>query len=166
MKKVNCRFPVMLFLLGMIFTGCSDSIDTMLEEYNGNFTVETTEYVSPCPGDSDFDESKMLFDEYIVAYTDTLTLAAPKKCNAYRWHLYDPDESYKEVNPALFNGGTNTQRIYSMYMEESGLKAGKTYRLLLAVYGEATQKWHYCVSSIIVYSRENTKVKDSDRIYD
>ena len=51
MKKVNCRFPVMLFLLGMIFTGCSDSINTMLEEYNGNFTVETTEYKAPCPGD-------------------------------------------------------------------------------------------------------------------
>ena len=57
MKKVNCRFPaLLLFLLGMIFTSCSDSINTMLEEYNGNFTVVDTEYTAPCPGDEDFEE--------------------------------------------------------------------------------------------------------------
>lgn len=166
MKKVNCRFPVLLFLLGIIFTGCSDSINTMLEEYNGNFTVVDTEYTSPCPGDEDFDESKMLFEEYVVSYTDTLTLAAPKRCNSYRWHIYDPENGYQEITPKLFNGGTNTHRIYSMYIEESGLECGKTYRLLLAVYGESTRKWHYCASSIVVYKHLTPGLKDSERIYD
>ena len=163
MKKVNCRFPVLLFLLGMIFTGCSDSINTMLEEYNGNFTVVDTEYSAPCPGDPDFDESKMLFEEYYVASDETLTLAAPKKCNAYLWTMYDPDNSYNEVTPKLFKGGTNRTRTYSMYMEESGLEYGKTYKLLLAVYGEATQQWHYCAAAIVVYKRIDVKVKDSEK---
>ena len=76
MKKVNCRFPALLFLLGMIFTGCSDSINTMLEEYNGNFTVVDTEYTAPCPGDEDFDESKMLFDEYAIPFFKTAEIVA------------------------------------------------------------------------------------------
>ena len=163
MKKVNCRFPVMLFLLGMIFTGCSDSINTMLEEYNGNFTVVDTEYAAPCPGDSDFDESKMLFEEYCVSYDDTLTLAAPKKCSAYKWTLTDPEQDYTVVKPTLFRNGTNTERIYSMYMKKSGLKCGKTYRLLLAVFGEQTHKWHYCASSIVVYEHLDAVVTDADR---
>lgn len=163
MKKVNCRFPLMLFLLGIIFTGCSDSINTMLEEYNGNFTVEITEYTAPCPGDTDFDEANMLFDEYIVASDDTLTLAAPKKCNIYKWILQDPASNNEEVTPVLFGGGSNNERIYSIYIGESGLKSGKTYRLLLAVYGEATKQWHYDVAAIVVYERISTKVTENDR---
>lgn len=163
MKKVNCRFPALLFLLGMIFTGCSDSINTMLEEYNGNFTVVDTEYTSPCPGDEDFDESRMLFEEYFVAYDDTLTLAAPKKCNAYIWTLTDPDNSNNVITPKLFSGSTTRTRTYSMYISESGLEYGKTYRLLLAAYGEATQKWHYCAASIVVYKRRNVTVTDEER---
>ena len=163
MKRVNCRFPALLFLLGMIFTGCSDSINTMLEEYNGNFTVLNTEYIEPCPGDEDFDESKMLFEEYCVSYDDTLTLAAPKKCSAYKWILTDPDNYYAEITPVYFNGGTNTERIYSMYIEKSGLKCGKTYRLLLAVFGEQTKKWHYCASSIVVYKHLDAVVTDADK---
>ena len=163
MKKVNCRFPVMLFLLGIIFTGCSDSIDTMLEEYNGNFTVLNTEYTAPCPGDEDFIESKMLYEEYCVSYDDTLTLAAPKKCSAYKWTLTDPDNDYKEIIPVYFNGGTNTERVFSMYIENSGLECGHTYRLLLAVFGEQTKQWHYCASSIAVYKHLDAIVTDDDR---
>lgn len=163
MKKVNCRFPALFFLLGMIFTGCSDSINTMLEEYNGNFTVVDTEYTAPCPGDADFEEEDMLFDEYIVGQDDTLTLAAPKKCNVYKWTLQDPASSNSEVVPILFHGGSNNERIYSIYMGNSGLKTGKTYRLLLAVYGEATKKWHYDVAAVVIYERINTEVKSADR---
>lgn len=164
MKKVNCRFPaLLLFLLGMIVTSCSDSINTMLEEYNGNFTVVDTEYTAPCPGDADFEESKMLFEEYYVAYDDTLTLAAPKKCNVYKWTLTDPENDNRVVTPKLFRDGNSSTRTYSMYIEESGLKPGKTYRLLLAVYGEATQKWHYCATSIVVYKRYSATVTDKER---
>ena len=164
MKKVNCRFPaLLLFLLGMIITSCSDSINTMLEEYNGNFTVETTEYKAPCPGDEDFDESRMLFDEYIVASDDTLTLAAPKKCNIYKWTLQDPASKNEEVKPVLFGGMSNTERIYSFYVDRSGLKTGKTYRLLLAVYGEATKQWHYDAAAVVVYERINTEVTKKDK---
>lgn len=164
MKRVNCRFPALfMILLGIAFTSCSDSINNMLEEYNGNFTVVDTEYSPPCPGDPEFDESKMLFEEYCVSYDDTLTLAAPKKCSAYRWTLTDPEENNKEIIPKYFNGGSNTERVYSMYIERSGLECGKTYRLVLKVYGEQTKKWHYCASSVAVYKHLDAKITDDDR---
>ena len=129
-------------ITGMSCSACSARIQNTVSKTAGvkkaevNLLTETMQV--------DFDESKMLFEEYCVSYDDTLTLAAPKKCSAYKWILTDPDNYYAEITPVYFNGGTNTERIYSMYIEKSGLKCGKTYRLLLAVFGEQTKKWHYC----------------------
>lgn len=151
MKKVNCRFPTLLFLLGMIFTGCSDSINTMLEEYNDNFEKKVSWYSEPQPGDPDFNERNMLFDEYGVTSEDTLNLSAPGNCNEYTWTMEDPDEDYAVVTVNHYGVSNNKSKDYAVYIPTSGLKCGKTYRLHLWVRGKTDNKEYNDWAAIIIY---------------
>lgn len=105
----------------------------MLDDYNSGFTPNY-EFSSPCPGDEDFDEKKMLMGEYYVGSDDTLNLFGPYNADSYEWVLTDPeDEEQQEVNVKLFGSYTKYQREYVIYIPTSGLKIGKTYKLTLTV---------------------------------
>lgn len=119
------------FLLLMV--SCSNDIQTILNDYNSNFN-EITEYYAPKPGDPDFDERQMLFGEYYVASDDTLNLFGPYGCDSYSWSVTDPkDKSGAEIDVVLFQGYTKFQREYVVYIPDSGLETGKTYKLTLTV---------------------------------
>lgn len=139
---------IALTLLAFLVIGCSNSVQTMLEDYNSNFTV-THEYTggwdSPSPGDEDFVASQMLYPTYYVSDDEALNLFAPTKCNSYSWVMTDPDELYdKAVGPTklmvvTYNGTSTVSREFVIYIPdniEGGiLQTGKTYKLTLTVNG-------------------------------
>ena len=107
----------------------------MLDDYNDNFTPNH-EFTAPCPGDMDFDEKDMLMTEYYVSSDDTLNLFGPYNSNSYEWILTDPgnlEDPEGEVEYELFGGYTKYQREYVVYIPDSGLEIGKTYKLTLTV---------------------------------
>lgn len=125
------KLCLILLLLVPLLAGCSNSVQTMLDDYNSRFTAIKTE-VSLNPGDEGFDESNMLFRWYYVASDDTLNLFGPYKCNSYNWIVTDPDTN-EEVNVNMFAGYTKYQREYVTYIPESGLEVPHTYKLTLQV---------------------------------
>lgn len=125
------KLCLMLLLLVPLLAGCSNSVQTMLDDYNSRFTAEEKEKILS-PGDEGFDEKDMLFLEYYVSYDDTLNLFGPYRCNSYTWTVVDP-EIGEEVDIVMFSGHTKYQREYVTYIPESGLEAGRTYKLTLRV---------------------------------
>lgn len=119
----------------LLIAGCSNDINTMLDNYNENYTVVEAESTkAPVPGDANFDPSTMLQETYCVASDETVNLAAPYKCNSYKWVVTDPSENGKEVTVLYFDGLYEcTQRLFVTYIPESGLKAGNTYVITLTV---------------------------------
>lgn len=140
MKKL--RFvAITLFLLLVI--GCSNSIQTMLDDYNSNFSVTHAQEEDrpPSPGEADFVAANMLYAEYYIASDDTLNLSAPIKCNSYTWVVTNPEEIVPEGGTAtpipveMFAGTNQNSREFITYIPDSGLEVGKTYRLTLTVVG-------------------------------
>jgi len=129
------RFIPLLILL-LLLVGCKYNIDSMLGDYNSQFQIENpTSESSPSPGDTDFDESLMLFDTYCIGSNETVNLAAPYRCDSYSWVVTDPIEGEDyEVPVKYFDGSTEChQRLFVAYIPDSGLKAGRTYKLTLTV---------------------------------
>lgn len=128
------RFILIMILL-LMCAGCKNSIDSMLDDYNSNFTIDTSIYeTTPSPGDEDFIESGMLLDTYCVGSNETINLAAPYKCDSYSWVVTDPLDANNEVTVKFFDGSMIcNSRLFVTYIPESGLKAGRTYKLTLTV---------------------------------
>lgn len=127
------RLCLVLITSLLILAGCSNNVQTMLDDYNSSF-APSYEFKEPCPGDVDFKAENMLMGEYYVSSDDTLNLFGPYNADSYEWICTDPDdESGTEVSVRLFKGYTKFQREYIVYIPNSGLKAGKTYKLTLTV---------------------------------
>lgn len=107
----------------------------MLDDYNESYTiVESEKDKAPTPGDEDFDQTTMLNDVYCVSSDETVNLAAPLKCNSYKWIVTDPENNNAEVTVLYFDGLTEcNSRLFVAYIPESGLQEGKTYVLTLTV---------------------------------
>lgn len=139
MKKLNLLLVVFLLVAFAVFDSCSNNIGTILDDYNSKFTIVELDVSSPSPGDDDFVESEMLFNEYYVSSEDTLNLAAPYNCNSYRWVLIDPEQVYDEqvgpteIDVVMFGDKDRVSREFVTYIPDSGLKIGKTYKLTLYV---------------------------------
>ncbi len=125
------KLCLILLLLVPLLAGCTNSIQTMLDDYNSRFTATQPEE-SLSPGDEGFDEKDMLFLEYYVASDDTLNLFGPFNCSSYEWKLEDP-ETREEIDVVMFTNHTKYQREYVTYIPDSGLETGKTYKLTLTV---------------------------------
>lgn len=176
MKKL--RFVVTLLLL-LLVIGCSNSIQTMLDDYNSNFSV-THDIVSddsPSPGEDGFDESEMLYDIYYVSDVNVLNLAAPKNCDTYIWTVRDPEKKYDETNPRdglrvyMFDEGSMESRMFVTYIKEAvsppleqdslgvkydALEVGKTYQITLTVTKKGVGKGTFTdTAALVVYKNYN-----------
>ena len=135
MIKKNDRFFRTLFMLTLssLLCACSNTIDSMIEDYNGHFVVQVDLTDGSYPGDEDFDETLML-DEIYYAYTDgSFILAAPMGCNGYQWTIYNAlDKDRTELAVKASIGSSLTSRVLNVYVPDSGLEAG-TYKVCLTI---------------------------------
>ena len=141
MKKPSAFVLILSFLLLVLLSACNNSVDDMLEDYNGQFGKKymiltegrDTEEVPASPGDIDFEEGKMLRDEYYMWEDSTLILAGPpKNVSLYRWTVYDPEEEYKIVDVQTVNGSLTTAD-FVIYRPQSTLEVEHTYKLNLTI---------------------------------
>ena len=152
------RFVVTLLLLTLVI-GCSNSIQTMLDDYNSNFAIThaVDDGSQPIPGDKDFVAADMLFTEYYVASDDTLNLSAPHKCDSYTWVVTDPEEYVPEgssptpIDVVMFEGRDKVSREFITYIPESGLEVGKTYQITLTIVGTLDKKTYTDTAGLVIY---------------
>ena len=154
--KMKLLFVILMFLA--LFFSCSNSLDDMVDDYNGGFTKDNTETEEDSaeetlyPGDDGYDQTEMLFEQYFLASDETLNLFAPsskKSATEYSWTLTQPSDTSKGSNFAvLFQGTTYTSRRFVLYVPESTLEEG-TYKLVLTV--ETAGKSYTDSCAIIIY---------------
>lgn len=149
-KIVTAGFSL---LLGLMFCGCTNSMDSVINSYNGKFQIEQTKEEPPRPGDMGFDKDTML-DEYylVVAKSDNTTfeLAAPE-ARSYTWILtsdYVGIEESSEVEVKYFENLTRNTKNFAIRLSDSGLTIPGTYNL-----------------SLIVTDRGGTRYVDNCKIY-
>ena len=148
MKKPSAFVLILSFLLLVLLPTCNNSVDDMLENYNGGFkkgyvTVgdnDESEYTLE-PDDSGYDQNRLLFEEYTVYDIGTLNLAAPQSCTNFNWFITDPDgdDSLEQLTVTYYDGTTSavkSTREYVVYMPDSGLESEHTYKLTLTVTGK------------------------------
>jgi len=116
----------------------------MFDDYNSNFTIVYS-YGQEClsPTDKGFDQHLMLYEEYFVYDDATLVISAPDNCSFYTWTFTDPDKEYEEVvvnfrditGPVMIktSGTTYDRKVMAVYVPESNLEIGKTYKLTLTI---------------------------------
>ncbi len=148
MKKKSLLFLTAIFLF---FSSCGDSVEDMVGDYNGAFTEghlefqkEESEDETLSPGDEGFSASNMLYDEYYVWENATLNLSGPPNCRSWNWVVTDPKEINADGNEKVVwiqtvdlsseRNAVGSQR-FVIYIPDSGLKVGRTYRLTLTVKG-------------------------------
>ena len=167
MKKAFGAFVVSLMLLAISVLGCNHSVDSMVNDYNEQFTVGYTtidtndsgEEVILQPGEQGFDERDMLRDEYFLGYDSTLNLYAPETCETFQWYITDPDDPDEtNIKFCPCNEPYNSQywcteidtQTFSIYAEDSGLDNGTTYKLTLNVWKGGNKYSDHC--SLVVYT--------------
>lgn len=141
MKKASAFVLSLSVLVLVLLSACNNSVEDMLDDYNGKFakkymilTGQTDrEEVPPSPGEIDFEEGKMLRDEYYMWEDSTLILAGPpKNVSAYRWTVYDPEDNFKIVDIQTVNGSLTTAD-FVIYRPYSTLEVEHTYKLTLTI---------------------------------
>lgn len=162
MKRVSAFVLILSILFCVCTFSCNNSVDDMLEDYNGGFKKgyvklkekqdESDEVLQP--GDEGFDQTKMLRDEYFLGWDSTLNLYAPETAERFQWYISDPDDS--DNTPVNFKPcGSDfivseiTTRRFSLYAEDSELEDGTTYKLTLNVWKGGKRYWDVC--SLVVY---------------
>ena len=160
MKRASAFVLIFSFLFLLLASGCNQSVDDMLDGYNGGFNVgyttlskdESSTTVPSSPGEEGFVAADMLRDEYFVFMESTLILAGPpKNVFSYWWSMYDPENNDAQVIVSTVNGST-TEQYFTIYLPESGLVAPKTYKLTLRI--KSTGGETYTDScSVVVYDR-------------
>ena len=144
MKSCKLKKFCLYIFFSLLFASCSDSIDSILSDYNSDFDTEVSVKKSGSslsPGDDGFCADEMLKETYFVSRTATLNLYGPKNCSSYKWKLLQIEQvtelnlTYsveRAVSYSLSNGSTEASRAFILYIPTSGLERG-TYKLTLAV---------------------------------
>lgn len=134
MKRSFGTLQSFLFILLLIstttmFGSCSNNLQKMMDDYNQNFEPAEDEVLPPCPGDDDFDQTKMLFPTYQVCTDGTINLAGPYKCSKYSWVLQDKNgkELIKDSNRSF---------IHYLPKEFNNTITAGSYRITLTVIGD------------------------------
>lgn len=147
MKKAFA-FVISLSFLILVLSSCNNSVDDMLDDYNGGFkkgyvTINDKDESEKNlePGDQGFDQKTLLYPEYTVFDIATLNLNAPKSCKSFSWILTDPkaENVTKPIKVKFYDGTVTSERKtrdFIVYMPESGLEIGHTYYLTLTVTGK------------------------------
>lgn len=153
MKKLLTSLLLTL-LIFLLTTACKQSMNTLLDDYNSNFKVYEEVIEAPCPGDPDFLPAEMLQDEYFVWDDSTLNLCAPNNCGKYSWIISDPDNDYKKVPVHHYMQSDESffeeweKQTFYINIPDSGLEAGKVYKLTLTVSSEGGDE--YTDNAVIV----------------
>lgn len=151
-KIVTAGFSL---LLGLMFCGCTNSMDSVINSYNGKFQIETIDEQEqpPAPGDAGFNEKEMIpYEQYFVLSTETFQIVAPKNCYSYLWTVYLPHqkEEYMELVEVEHSGGTTKDsREFILHIPTCGLKEGESYVLNLTVEDKAGKKYRDSAGLII-----------------
>ncbi|MBQ6781149.1 MAG: hypothetical protein IJP62_07920 [Treponema sp.] len=132
-QKMLVAFFIMT-VTSLFSVACSNGIDTMVDNYNGGFTVAKTVIKAPSILDADFNASSMLDLRYSVSYDSTLCLSAPTDGIKYEWTA-TLVESAPGVN-AEENVTLGSGQTLSIFIRTSGLSKWCVYRLKLTVTGE------------------------------
>ncbi|MBQ8012814.1 MAG: hypothetical protein IJ257_00240 [Treponema sp.] len=148
MKRASAFVLSISFLVLLLASACSNSVDDMLEGYNGGFNTgyvtvsdkDESEYELE-PDDSGYDQTRLLFDEYYVYDIGTLNLFGPSSCRNFNWTLTDPaaEDTLAPITVTYYDGSTSEYkrtRAYMVYMPDSGLESEHTYKLTLTVTGK------------------------------
>lgn len=137
--KLKQLLPLLVVLLAGAIgtTGCTNTVDTMMDDYNSNFTAVSSGSGSVlCPGDSGFDEEAMLRDEYYLGQDCSLNLLGPPNCDSWSWEVRDPVTDVaiatKQMNLSYAQYKVITP-TFTLYGPDCGLENGKSYKLILEV---------------------------------
>lgn len=148
MKRASAFVLIFSFLFLLLASGCNQSVDDMLDGYNGGFndgyvTVgnsDETEYTLE-PDDPGYDQTRLLFDYYTVFDIGTLNLCAPSGCKEFKWIVTDPsaEDELAPVPITYLDQSTSSYRAtkdFVVYIPTSGLEVGHTYKITLIVKGK------------------------------
>lgn len=170
MKRASAFVLIFSFLFLLLASGCNQSVDDMLDGYNGGFNTapvyigekKTTKTYKP--DEVGWESSMLLYDEYFLYDDAMLILAAPDDCQYIGWHFYDPDDGYKPVvvlirsgtdsngNITYHKGAVYNGEVLTLYVPESGLTGPKTYQLQLTVISKGGNTYtDNC--GIVIYQR-------------
>ena len=140
MCKKNVRFfyrfclPSLVLACLLTVFGCSNSVETMMEDYNSAFSVVPVTTTSDSHTEYSVDNvvaNAMLLPEYPVKYRTTLNLAAPTGAASYLWEVEVSE------NAAGLEEGTvytlSNGRVLVLYIKDSILKQWAHYKLTLTV---------------------------------
>lgn len=121
---------IMFALYFILLSSCTNNIDTMVDDYNGLFTVDTQE---PEYTIDNISADKMLGEKYAVSYFTTLCLLAPYGGAGYSWtaEVAENAESNELEEGTVLNLGS-TQAL-TLYLRTSSIERWGAYKLTLSV---------------------------------
>lgn len=148
MKRASAFVLIISFLVLVLLSGCNNSVESMLDDYNGGFNTgyvtvgnsDESEYTLE-PDDSGYDQTRLLFDYYTVFDIGTLNLCAPASCKEFKWVVTDPtaEDDTEPVSITYLDESTSSYRAtqdFVVYIPTSGLEVGHTYKITLSVKGK------------------------------
>lgn len=111
-----------------LLSACVHNMDTMIADYNGGFTVETSN--DNYNVESVYAE-EMLRPSYAVSYLTTLCLVAPEGGASYDWtvEVYENADEQEKGTKFIIGG----ERILRLYLRNSSIKRWGSYKLTLTV---------------------------------
>lgn len=127
----KCKIVVLAtaFLYAVLsLCGCSNSIDTLIEDYNSNFKVATVQQSYTL---DDVIAEDILRPYYAVSYTTTLCLTAPTGGVNYTWTA-EVDENANDI-PVGKQYILGANRVLSLYIRNSNIKRWGTYKLTVSI---------------------------------
>ncbi|MCR4925717.1 MAG: hypothetical protein K5917_05450 [Clostridiales bacterium] len=100
MKAIKNGALAFVLCAAALCASCSNNIDTMIDDYNSQFTAVNKQLDEPAVavGDKDFVASEMLQLYYHLNSSDYLTIVGPPGAVTYRWTVqYIMDKEDKEA---------------------------------------------------------------------
>ncbi len=130
--KLKKLLPHLAVLLAgaLVLSGCANSVDSMMDDYNGQFCVESEKYVDNYTVDNVVAE-QMLRPYYAVNYLSTLCLLAPSGAAGYTWKVVVQENAAGEASGTTYLLGHS--RLLDVYLLKSSIKRWGSYKLILTV---------------------------------
>lgn len=115
---MHCRRAcIAIVIFSSLAAGCSNSLQSMITDYNTNFTSVAKVTESPAPGESGFDASGMLAGMYEVSCKSVLSIPGPAGAAGYAWKAYQKQDGSDAAQ-------LGTARQLNVYLPDSGIGAG------------------------------------------
>ena len=138
--KVENKSSIVSFVLGAAFgvfvlcllAGCSESYDSMLDNYNKKFIPMSSIPPAVKPGQVGFDQDGMLENIYIADVWSTLNIKGPEGCKSYLWSIENSKGEQKF---------TSTEKNFSCFFYESVIFKPGFWTLRLVVIGSDDQEY-------------------------